>query len=136
MVEWYNLLFPETRAYIRKVGFKPIIGLLLEKFTNASLRDSLWLALASKGPSSIWSTCQASSYVLTCWGGSTPLRAFIISTWCQIACFSHKGLQRSVSVWLGLLASLVEGLPLCQWWANCVSEVVDPLSGFWRGMEG
>ena len=36
MVEWYNLLIPKTRAYIREVGFKPIIGLLLEKSSSAT----------------------------------------------------------------------------------------------------
>ena len=37
-----------------------------------------------------------------CWGGSTPLRPFAASTWCWITCFSHRGLWKSVSVWLGL----------------------------------
>ena len=36
MVEWYNLLIPKTKAYIREVGFKPIIGLLLEKSASAT----------------------------------------------------------------------------------------------------
>ena len=31
VVEWYNLLVPETRAYIWEVSFEPILSLLLEK---------------------------------------------------------------------------------------------------------
>ena len=41
MVEWYNLLVPETRAYIREVGFEPIIGVFLEKFTSTPLVQCL-----------------------------------------------------------------------------------------------
>ncbi|KAK9996493.1 hypothetical protein SO802_021179 [Lithocarpus litseifolius] len=31
VVEWYNLLTLKTRAYIQEAGFKPIIGVLLER---------------------------------------------------------------------------------------------------------
>lgn len=114
-MEWYNLLVPKTRAYIWEVGFKPIIGLLPEKSVNATLVQCLierwqrlpttpttWLALASKGLSSVRMVCRASSWVLTCWGGSTPLRPSAILTWFQITCSFHRGPWRSVSVWLGL----------------------------------
>ena len=37
MVEQYNLLVPETKAYIREAGFEPIIDILLEKSANATL---------------------------------------------------------------------------------------------------
>ena len=39
--------------------------------------------------------------LLTCWGGSTLLRPSVTLTWCQITCFSHKGLRKSAFVWLG-----------------------------------
>ena len=37
MVEQYNLLVPETKAYIREAGFEPIIDILLEKSASATL---------------------------------------------------------------------------------------------------
>ena len=37
MVEWFNLLNPETRGYIWQVVFEPIISLLLEKSASATL---------------------------------------------------------------------------------------------------
>ena len=37
VMEWYNLLVPKTRAYIQEAGFKPIIGVLLENSTSATL---------------------------------------------------------------------------------------------------
>ena len=40
-MEWYNLLVPETRAYIRGVGFEPILGLLSERFASATLVQCL-----------------------------------------------------------------------------------------------
>ena len=36
-MEWFNLLAPETRSYVREAGFEPIIDLLLEKFVSATL---------------------------------------------------------------------------------------------------
>ena len=36
MVEWYNLLIPETRAFIREAGFEHIIGLLPESSVSAT----------------------------------------------------------------------------------------------------
>lgn len=41
MVEWFKLLAPETRGYVREVGFKPIIGLLLEKSVSTTLAQYL-----------------------------------------------------------------------------------------------
>ena len=41
MVEWYNLLVPETRGYIREASFEPIISLLLEKSASATLVQCL-----------------------------------------------------------------------------------------------
>ena len=41
VVEWFNLLTLETRGYIREVGFEPIIGLLPEKSTSATLVQCL-----------------------------------------------------------------------------------------------
>ena len=41
VVEWYNLLVLETRAYIQEVGFKPILSLLLEKSASATLVQCL-----------------------------------------------------------------------------------------------
>ena len=40
-VEWYNLLVLETRTYIREASFKPIISLLLERSTSATLVQCL-----------------------------------------------------------------------------------------------
>ena len=84
MVEWYNFVVPETKGYIREAGFEPIIGLLSEKSTSATLVQCLierwWdtthtfyiaeqemivipydfysmIGLSSKGPSSIWMVC-------------------------------------------------------------------------------
>ena len=37
VVEPYNLLVPETKAYIREAGFEPIIDILLEKSASATL---------------------------------------------------------------------------------------------------
>ena len=37
VVEWYNLLVTETRAYIQEAGFEPIIGLLLKNSASATL---------------------------------------------------------------------------------------------------
>ena len=37
VVEQYNLLVLETKAYIREAGFEPIIDILLEKSANATL---------------------------------------------------------------------------------------------------
>ena len=41
VIEWYNLLVLETKAYIREAGFEPIIGLLLEKSVSATLVQCL-----------------------------------------------------------------------------------------------
>ena len=40
-MEWFNLLALETRGYIWEVGLEPIIGLLLEKYVNATLVQCL-----------------------------------------------------------------------------------------------
>ena len=37
VVEQYNLLVPETKAYIQEAGFEPIIDILLEKSASATL---------------------------------------------------------------------------------------------------
>ena len=34
------------------------------------------------------------------------------------------------------LLHLLGSLPLCQWWANSVFKVANPLPGFWGGTEG
>ena len=127
-MEWCNLLVPESRAYIWEASFKPIIGLLSEKSASATLVqcpiERWWdtthichiaereltvtpydfyrmTGLSFKGAIISLEGVSVSSWVLTCWGGSTPLRPFATSTWCRITCFSHRGLQRSVSIWLG-----------------------------------
>ena len=41
VVEWYNLLVLETRAYIQEAGFEPILILLLEKSASATLVQCL-----------------------------------------------------------------------------------------------
>ena len=41
VVEQYNLLVPETKAYIREAGFEPIIDILLEKSASAPLVQCL-----------------------------------------------------------------------------------------------
>jgi len=41
VVAWYRVLTAETRAYIRVVGFEPIIRLLLERYTSAILVQTL-----------------------------------------------------------------------------------------------
>ena len=41
VVEWYNLLVPETKGYIREASFVPIISLLLEKSASATLVQCL-----------------------------------------------------------------------------------------------
>ena len=41
MVEWYNLFVPETKAFILKAGFEPIIGLLPKKSASAALVQCL-----------------------------------------------------------------------------------------------
>ena len=61
---------------------------------------TVWLALASIEPSSVWTICRASSWALTCWGGSTPMRPSATSAWCWITCSSYRGPRRNVSVWL------------------------------------
>jgi len=40
-VEWYNLLVPETRAYIQEACFEPILNLLPKKSTSATLEQCL-----------------------------------------------------------------------------------------------
>ena len=40
-MEWYNLVILETRAYIREVGFEPILGLLSERSVSATLVQCL-----------------------------------------------------------------------------------------------
>ena len=104
--------------------------LLSERWQWLRTTFTTWPALASKVPSSIWTVCQASSWVLTCWGGSTPLRPSTTSTWYQIKCSAYRGLQRSTSVRLGISFSTCWGL------INGVIEVVDILPGLWRGMGG
>ena len=95
-------VLPWCSASLRGGGILPTPFILLSgRWWRLPTTSTAWLALASKGPSSIWIVCRASNWVSTCWGGSTPLRPSSILTWCQITCFSHKGLQRSVSVWLG-----------------------------------
>ena len=41
MVEWYNLLTLDTKAYIWEASFEFIIGLLLERFTSTTLVQCL-----------------------------------------------------------------------------------------------
>ena len=41
MVEWFNVLAPETRGNIREASFEPIIGFLLEKSANSTLVQCL-----------------------------------------------------------------------------------------------
>ena len=41
MVEWYNLLVPETRAYIQEAGFEPIFSLPSKKSASATLVQCL-----------------------------------------------------------------------------------------------
>ena len=41
VVEWYNLLVPETMGYIWEAGFEPIIGLLSKKSASATLVQCL-----------------------------------------------------------------------------------------------
>ncbi|KAL0015352.1 hypothetical protein SO802_002421 [Lithocarpus litseifolius] len=41
VVEWYNLLVPKTRAYIREAGFELILSLLPERSTSATLVQCL-----------------------------------------------------------------------------------------------
>jgi len=41
VVEWYNLLVPETKAYIREASFKAILSLLSERSTSAILVQCL-----------------------------------------------------------------------------------------------
>ena len=41
VVEWYNLLDPETRGYIREASFEHIIGLLPEKSASTTLVQCL-----------------------------------------------------------------------------------------------
>ena len=97
-----NIDTPRCSASLRGGGILPTPFILLsERWWWLPTTSTAWLALASKGPSSVWTVCRASNWVSRCWGGSTPLRPSSILTWCQITCFSHKGLQRSVSVWLG-----------------------------------
>ena len=40
-MEWFNVLAPETRGYIREASFEPIIGFLLEKSANSTLVQCL-----------------------------------------------------------------------------------------------
>ena len=40
-MEWDNLFILETRAYIWEAGFKPIIGLLLERSASATMVQCL-----------------------------------------------------------------------------------------------
>ena len=40
-MEWYNLVVLETRAYIREVGFKSILGLLSGRSASATLVQCL-----------------------------------------------------------------------------------------------
>ena len=40
-MEWYNLIVPETKAYIWEVNFEPIISLLSERSTSATLVQCL-----------------------------------------------------------------------------------------------
>ena len=41
MVEWYNLLAPNTTAYIQEASFKPIIGLFSKRFASTTLVQCL-----------------------------------------------------------------------------------------------
>ena len=41
VVEWFNMLAPKTRGYIRDAGFQPIVNLILEKFASATLVQCL-----------------------------------------------------------------------------------------------
>ena len=41
MVEWYNLLVLENKAYVWEAGFESIIGLLLEKSASSTLVQCL-----------------------------------------------------------------------------------------------
>ena len=41
VVEWFILLAPKTRGYVREVGFEPIISLLPKKDTSATLVQCL-----------------------------------------------------------------------------------------------
>ena len=84
--------------------------------------------------------CRASNWVSTCWGGSTPLRPSVTLTWCQITCFSHKRLRRSVSIWLGpsfyiyweLTSSPMVGKQ-CPWGGGPSSKTLQRHRGLTRG---
>ena len=41
VVEWFKLLFPETRGYIREAGFEPVISFLPKKTASATLAQCL-----------------------------------------------------------------------------------------------
>ena len=73
-------------------------------------------------------------------GGSTPLRPFATSTWCGITCFSHRGLWRSMSIWLGLsfytcweLTSLPMVGKRCLWGGWPFSKTLEMHGGPIRG---
>ena len=79
---------------------------------------------------------QASCWISTSWEGSIPMRPSATLTWCWITCFSYRGLQRSISVWLGPSFYVYWELTSSQWWENGVLEVVDPLSRLWKCTKG
>ena len=37
VVQWYNFLVPETRAYIQEASYEPVIGLLPERSASATM---------------------------------------------------------------------------------------------------
>jgi len=118
-IRWWNgstFLSPKPGAILGRsalslslVFFRRILRVLPTPFILSSRRwwwlpmtFTIWPALASKGPSSVWTVCQESSWISTCWGRSTPLRPPATSIWCWITCSFHRGPGRNVFVWLGL----------------------------------
>ena len=67
-------------ASSRAGGILLIPSVLLSK--EMTVTSTIWQALASKGPSLIWTACWASNWVLICWGRSTPSRPSVTFTWC------------------------------------------------------
>ena len=107
---WKSLRVPPwCSAILRGGGTLPIPFILLSgRWWWLPMTSTAWPTLDLRGPSLVWMVCQVCSWASTCWGGSTPLRPFATSTWCWIACSSHRGPQRNMFVWLGL--------PFSTWW--------------------
>ena len=125
MVEWFNLLNPETRGYIWQVVFEPIISLLLEKSASATLVQYVithtfhiaereitvtpydfycMIGLCFEGV--IFSLGVQLGIDMLGGGGSILLRPFATLTWCRTTCSFHGVPRRNVSTWLGLSFSI------------------------------